>query len=317
MGSWGIREIESDSGLDRLHSGFYSGIEGNILNVDKAMRDYHDWVCKLGDEGKIARHPEDIKRYIQRSDKDDAIAMAELLHYFKNNIILNTFGRLEMEQQSGWFTVDGVTVSKQMLNYIVNALDRYLITDMETFENSGWLRVEDYNQRIKWISGIKTELKALQNQSNDPVVVFDKQSTPPEVFLYKEKVRFTDDHDLNRLKLFLKNEVRFSVRDDTLGVLIAWKEIKQPYLSVEASIPHPGAKFYCLVYHDIFGERKTLCKYLGIHIDQLIADLPQILEELNNQMKGRFRFYVYNHTNAWNRLYNRDMYTRYYKKIHS
>jgi len=315
MGAWGFKEIQSDNGLDRLHSSFYAGIEGTTLNVDKALKLSHEWIVKCGDEGKIARHPEDIKRYIAMSDKDDAIAMAELLHYFKNNIILNTFAYLEIDQETGWFTVQQVVVSRQTLQSIIKALDNHLNTDLKTFESSGWHEVEVYNQRVKWIAGISKELKALLNQPNNPIIVFDKQHTPPEVFMYRERVKFTENHDLNRLRLLIKNELQFDSFNNYIKEAIKTGEIKQPYLSADVYTAR-SSSYYRLVFHDIGGNQQTVFK--SANIDEVVQYINSTVESIEESLRRQFcisgsRCIL----TIWNRLYNRGMYTRYYKQLHN
>lgn len=311
MGAWGFKEIQSDNGLDRLHGSFYDGIEGTTFNVDKAMKLSHEWVCKCGEEGKIASHPEDIKRYIAMSDQDDAIAMAELLIYFKRNVILNTFSYYEIDQEAGWFNVQQVVVSKNTLQSIIKVLNNYISTDLKNFADSGWNKVDVYKKRVKWITGICKELKALLKQPNDPIIVFDKQNTPPEVFMYMEMIKFTENHDLNRLRLFIRNEVQLIPYEYTKE-RIKTGEIEQPYLSADI-YTSKNTNYYRLVFHDISGKQLTVFK--SQNVDEVVEYISYTIGSIIEHLQRQFFVSGSSFLPTWNRLYNRGMYTQYYKKI--
>lgn len=291
MGCWGYKEIQSDNGLDRM-SGSPSFLSwamsnNNILDVDQCLKD---------GENEYRSNP-----YYKGSEeiaiKDDVFAMSEILYHFVNNTVLAGLGRLNIRYSYGWADVTKVTASKEMLNHLASRLYSYLNIDMKRFETSGWVNEDVYKKRYDWIEKIAQLLTDVVNKSSDnPVTIYDKSTADPELIIYDHNINITEDHELNRLRLFLANEInhyfRFINQNPRYHFRVYYEVITRKNVK--------GQKYYALVLHGKNGKQKTVAK--GMSADLLIQNA--VASEIEQEI-GEFEMYI------WNLKYNETDYKRY------
>ena len=298
MGSWGYREICSDNGLDRMagEPSFLSWARdnNNILDVDRCLKESE------------ARYRSDpiYKRMELYEIEWDKLAMSEILYHFINNTVLFELGRLTANDSYGWCHVTKVVASKKAIKYLVDGLSKYLKGDMSKFETSGWFEKEVYNNRCKWITSIGQLLVKTANESKtDPITIYDKNTAKPELFIYKNRIKMTQNHELNRLRLFVKNNINYKY-----SYLNNNPHNKNKiYYEVTIRKDKQGNAFYALVFHSEEGKQSTVVK--GKSPDELIRNA------IEYQKKGglsKFDWYI------WNLYYNKNRYAMYcnYLKTH-
>lgn len=329
MGAWGYKQMQSDNGLDTIGSAVSYMIKENhgILDIDKAYKD----------EISTLSHPQNYGSNIPDWRITDAcISYAEVIYYFSTNKQDEELWYKVCNKGAALNDMKAVVSSRKALQYITNKVKDYRRGELKTFESSGWFEQEVYNQRCQWVDLLIKNIDSLIAKANaDRVVIWDRSKAPISLVGYSKAIKITDDHDLNRLRLFLANEINPQVRHgypcmqyvniQQIAKVSKSKEIvADAYWTAETYIGSQG-KLYKLIFHDEANRQKTIAKsksvdsLIGAFRERRALDGVTVDLDVNDYFKeciARGRPNIdRDHVWKWENWYNRLRYVAYFRSI--
>lgn len=329
MGAWGYKQMQSDNGLDTIGSAVSYMIKENhgVLDIDKAYKD----------EISTLSHPQNYGSNIPDWRITDAcISYAEVIYYFSTNKQDEELWYKVCNKGAALNDMKAVVSSRKALQYIASKAKAYRGSKLKTFEGSGWRDTEIYNQRCQWVDLLVKNIDNLITKANaDRVVIWDRSKAPVSLAGYSKAVKLTDDHDLNRLRLFLANEINPQVRHgyrcigrvdiQLLAKMSNSKEIvADAYWTAETYIGSQG-KLYKLIFHDEANRQKTIAKsksvdsLIGAFRERQALDGVTVDLDVNDYFKecienGRPNIRQ-DHVWKWENLYSRQRYLAYLRSL--
>lgn len=329
MGAWGFKQMQSDDGLDTIGSAVSYMIKENhgVLDIDKAYKD----------EISTLSHPQNYGSNIPDWRITDAcISYAEVIYYFSANKQDEVLQYRVSNEGAALNDMKAVVSSRKALQYIASKAKAYRGSKLKTFEGSGWRDTEIYNQRCQWVDLLVKNIDNLITKANaDRVVIWDRSKAPVSLAGYSKAVKLTDDHDLNRLRLFLANEINPQVKHgyrcigrvdiQLLAKMSNSKEIvADAYWTAETYIGSQG-KLYKLIFHDEANRQKTIAKsksvdsLIGAFRERQALDGVTVDLDVNDYFKecienGRPNIRQ-DHVWKWENLYSRQRYLAYLRSL--
>lgn len=329
MGAWGYKQMQSDNGLDTIGSAVSYMIKENhgVLDIDKAYKD----------EISTLSHPQNYGSNIPDWRITDAcISYAEVIYYFSTNKQDEELWYKVCNKGAALNDMKAVVSSRKALQYIASKAKAYRGSKLKTFEGSGWRDTEIYNQRCQWVDLLIKNIDSLIAKANaDRVVIWDRSKAPISLVGYSKAIKITDDHDLNRLRLFLANEINPQVRHgypcmqyvniQQIAKVSKSKEIvADAYWTAETYIGSQG-KLYKLIFHDEANRQKTIAKsktvdsLIGAFRERRALDGVTVDLDVNDYFKeciARGRPNIdRDHVWKWENLYSRQRYVAYFRSI--
>ena len=127
--------------------------------------------------------------------------------------------------------------------------------------------------------------------------------------MYDVRIKMTNDHDLNRLRIYLKDWVNVHIEYMNKG------KSNINYYEADTYIDKSGVKYYKLIYHDFDGKQKTILK--DVIIDRLVYHAHEMnAVEDRDSTSGKYqKFHGFTDYKRWQMLYNKDNYMRFIKRI--
>ena len=331
MGAWGYKQMQSDDGLDTIGLAVNYMVKENhgVLDIDKAYKNGID----------ILSHPQNYGSNIPDWRIADAcVSYAELIYYFSTNKQDEVLQYRVSNEGAALNEMKAVVSSRKALQYIASKVKAYRGSKLKTFEGSGWRDTEIYNQRCQWVDLLIKNIDNLIAKANaDKVVIWDRSKAPVSLVGYSKAVKLTDDHDLNRLRLFLANEINLQVKDgyrcigrvdiQLLAKMSNSKEIvADAYWTAETYIGSHG-KLYKLIFHDEANRQKTIAKsksvdsLIGAFRERQALDGVTVDLDVNDYFKecienGRPNIRK-EHVWKWENLYSRQRYIAYLRSLTS
>lgn len=291
MGAWGIKQIESDDGLDFITGRYLEHIKNKQgrLNVDEALMETFKHLNDI--------YKEDVPNYRLVSMY---ISMGELIYYYKINKAEANLGRLFSVSDYYPTMVVKIVSSKKSLNRIIKMINTELV-EIEAGK-SGWFP-ENIEPRMRWLKEIRDVIWELIQSKDDPVVIYEKIKACPEVLEYTNDIKWSNNHDLNRLRLFIANEI-----NEHIGYGHKNRGLKKPYYTVDTFKGKAG-EYYRLFFHDTAGKYKMIAK--GKTVEEILT----ILLEYSKPEYSKYQMFGITDLDlvVWNFKYNKEKYMLYVK----
>lgn len=340
MGAWGYKQVQSDEGSDVIFPALEDAARqpNGILDVDEGFKGQIKWIA----DNKLN------KSLAEWYATDTCLSYAELIYAFRSNTQDELIARA-FEIAASWerLRLDGVkyvVVSEKTLQTLLGQAVKYRKDKLKEFKTSGWVKEDIYAKRCKWVDTLIDAMKSLISdaragkfrvcdQATGKFIIWDRSKTPFTFLGYSKAIQLTDDHDLNRLRLFLVNQLGGKRRTPHPAKL-AFGWVVKPYWSVETYAGRQG-KYYKLIFHNEFDEQQTVVKsktadglmqefYNQTNIKT--AEYEQQVEAVGepNPYERRDIWYMPGRRSsglsssdiwAWENLYNRAQYMMYIKSL--
>lgn len=340
MGAWGYKQIQSDEGSDVIFPALENAARqpNGILDVDEDFKERVKWIAANKLDKSLAEW------YVT----DSCLSYAELIYTFRSNTQDELIARvLEIAANRERLRLDSVkyvVVSEKTLQTLLGQAVKYRKGTLKEFKTSGWVKEDVYTKRCKWVDALIETVKSLISdaragkfrvcdQATGKFIIWDRSKTPFTFLGYSKAIQLTDDHDLNRLRLFLVNQIGGKRRTPHPAKL-AFGWVVEPYWSAETYAGRQG-KYYKLIFHNEFDEQQTVVK--SKTADELIQEFYNQtnikIAEYEQQVKAVGEPDPYEHRDiwympgrrssgldnpdlwVWENLYSREQYIMYIKSL--
>ena len=326
------QQLYSNDGGEIIDSAIYRMVKENngLLDINKA---YEFEISILS----RARNWFNIRDY---KITTVCLSFAEMIYYFATNQQDNIFGyryhgvsksnKVHSAYRVNLDDMKAMVASKAALQFIVSKVKVYRDNKLKTFEGSGCSYKDLYTKRCQWVDTLIKNIDNILSKANtDRIVIWDRSKAPVPNPDYKKAIKLTDDHDLNRLRLFLANHVNTGVEKDikSLAISNGYRDIIcDPYWSAETYTGSQG-KVYKLVFHDEANRQKTVAKsktadgLMETFRNRNALDDVTIDFDVDNDFKRLFKWYRPNIEAEdiwyWENFFSRPRYVAYIKSLNT